>query len=57
MNSSCWVPMAQNCKRDDPDGLRLLLVHARREPDFAEYADAVGAVLEWLYRSWVTPPS
>lgn len=27
--------------RDDPDGLRLLLVHARREPDFAEYADGV----------------
>lgn len=25
--------------REDPDGLRLLLVHARREPEFAAYAD------------------
>ena len=27
--------------REDPDGLRLLLVHARRETAFAEYADGV----------------
>ena len=25
--------------RDDPDGVRLLFVHARREPQFAAYAD------------------